>query len=97
MYFNVCTVFGLVKRHVASLHVMLDTCRRYQIALNLNKCIFCVSYGILLGHVVCKQGLIVDTAKIAVIINSEAPKNVKQLHATLGHTSYYRNFIKDYV
>ena len=39
----------------------------------------------------------VDPAKIAVIINLEPPSNVKQLCATLGHTRYYRKFIKAYV
>lgn len=67
---------------------MLDTCRKYQISLNLRKCIFCVPFGILLGHVVCKQGLMVDPAKIAVIVNLPAPKIVRQLCMTLGHTGY---------
>jgi len=38
----------------------------------------------------------VDLAKIAVIINLEPPKNVKQLRVTLHHTGYYRKFIKAY-
>ena len=38
----------------------------------------------------------VDPAKIVVILNLEAPRSVKQLCATLGHTSYYRKFIKSY-
>ena len=97
VYFDDWTVFGLVKRHVVSLRLMLNTCLKYQISLNLKKCIFCIPYGILLGHVICKQGLMVDPAKIAVIINLEPPKNVKQLHATLGHTGYYRKSIKAYV
>lgn len=46
------------------------------ISLNLNKCIFFVPYGILLGHFFCKKGLMVDPTKIEVIINLEAP-NVK--------------------
>jgi len=50
--FDDWTVFGLVKCHVESLHLMLDTCRRYQIALNLKKFLFCVPFGTLLGHVV---------------------------------------------
>eukprot|EP00253_Pinus_taeda_P019482 PITA_19482 len=51
---------------------------------------------ILLGHVVCKQGLMVDPAKIEFIINLEVPRSLKQLHATLGHTVYYGKFIKSY-
>lgn len=38
----------------------------------------------------------VDPMKIAVIINLEAPRSVKQLRATLEHTGYYRKFIKGY-
>jgi len=55
-----------------------------------------VPFGILLGHVVCKQGLMVDPTKIDVIVNLEAPRNVKQLRMTLGHTGHYRKFIKAY-
>jgi len=54
------------------------------------------SLGILLGHVVCKKGLMVDPEKIAVIVNLEAPRNVNKLRATLGHMGYYRKFIKAY-
>ena len=75
---------------------MLGTCQRYQITLNLKKCVFLVPFGNLLGHVVCKQGLMVDPAKIMVILNLEAPSRVKQRRTTLGHTGYYRKFIKSY-
>ena len=47
---------------------MLDTYRTHQIALNLKKCTFLVPYGNLLGHVVCRQVLMVDPVKIAVIL-----------------------------
>lgn len=60
VYFYDLTIFGLVKCHVASLRLILDTCRRYHITLNLKKCFFYVPFGILLGHVVCKKGLMVD-------------------------------------
>ena len=96
MCFDDWTVFGLVKCHVASLCLMFDTYQRYQIVLNLKKYIFCVSFGIFLGHVSCKQGLMVDLVKIAMIVNLEAPRNVRQLRVTLGHTGYYRKFMKAY-
>lgn len=60
VYFDNWTVFGLVKHRVEILRLMLDTCQRYQVALNLNKCLFCVPFEILLGHVVCRHGLMVD-------------------------------------
>lgn len=38
----------------------------------------------------------VDPTKIAIILNLEAPRSVKQLRATLGHMRYYSKFIKRY-
>ena len=38
----------------------------------------------------------VDPAQIDVILNLEAPRNVKQLCATLGHTWHYSKFINTY-
>ena len=89
-------VFWLLKKNVSNLHLMLDTCRNYQILLNLKKCILCVPFGILLGHIVCQQGLMVDPVKIAVIFNLEIPENVKKLRLILGHIGYYQKFIQGY-
>jgi len=75
---------------------MLDTFHRHQIALNLKKCTFLVAFGNLLGHVACRQGLIVDLEKIAIILGLQAPRNFKKLHTTLGHMGYYQKFIKGY-
>jgi hypothetical protein len=38
----------------------------------------------------------VDPAKIAIIVNLPPPVSVKQLRTTLGHTGYYKKFIKGY-
>ena len=50
----------------------------------------------LLGHIVCKKGLLVDSKKIALILSLPPPTNVKMLQATLGHIGYYSKFIKGY-
>ena len=76
---------------------MLAKCRKYHISLNLKKCVFCVPFGTLLGHIVCKKGLLVDPTKIAIIVNLPPSNSVKQLCTTLGHTRHYRKFIKGYV
>jgi uncharacterized membrane protein len=94
VYFDDWTVFGLMNKHVGALRLMLAKCREHQISLNLKKCIFCVPFGVLLGHVVCRQGLMVDPAKIVIIVNLPPPASVKQLCTTLGHIGYYRKFIK---
>jgi len=40
--------------------------------------------------------LLVDLAKIAVILELEPPKSVRKLRVMLGHTGYYRKVIKGY-
>jgi hypothetical protein len=96
VYLDDWTIFSLLKDHVEVLRLMLDKCRQCHISLNIKKCIFKTHFGILLGHVVCKQELLVDPAKIVVIVNLPPPKSVRQLRATLGHIGYYNNFIKGY-
>jgi hypothetical protein len=64
--------------------------------LNLKKCILFSPFGVLLGHIVCKQGFLVDPSKIFIIVDLPRPTSVKQLHTALGHTGYYKKFIKGY-
>ena len=96
VYFDDWIVFWLLKKHIELLRLMLAKCRQHQISLNLKKSIFCVPFGNLLGHIVCKQGLMVDPAKIAIIVNLQPPSSVKQLRTALGHIGYYIKFIKGY-
>jgi hypothetical protein len=70
-------MFSLLKYHVEVLMLMLDRCKHCQISLNIKKCIFNAPFQILLGNVVCKQGLLVDPAKIVVIVNLPPPKLVR--------------------
>jgi hypothetical protein len=49
------------------------------------------------GHIVFKQGILVYPTKVTVIVKLPPPKSVRQLRQTLGHTCYYRKFIKGYV
>jgi len=96
IYFYDWIVFGLMDKHVGALRLMLAKCREHHISMNLKKCIFCGPFGILLGHVVCRQGLMVDPTKIAIIVNLPPPTSVKQLRNMLKHTGYYRKFVKGY-
>jgi hypothetical protein len=90
-------LFSLLKDHIETMWLMLDRCRQYQISLNLKKCIFCAPFGILLGHVVCKQGFLVDLVKIVVIVNFPPPTSVRLLRTTLSYKGYYKKFIRGYV
>jgi hypothetical protein len=43
-----------------------------------------------------QQGLLVDPSKIAIIVDLPPTTSIKQLRIALGHTRYYRKFIKGY-
>jgi hypothetical protein len=75
---------------------MLDKCKQCQIALNLKKYIFFSPFGVLLCHIICKPRLLVDPYKVAIIVDFPPPTSVKELHTTLGHTGYYKKFIRGY-
>ena len=47
-----------------------------------------------MGHIVCKHGLLVDPVKIVLILSFQPLINVDMLRETLGHTEYYRKFIR---
>jgi len=87
----------MLKEHIEVLPLMPNRCQQLHISLNLKKCIYCSTFGILLGHVVSKQGLLVDPIKIIVIIYLSPATSVHWLHVTLGHTCYDRKFIQGYL
>jgi hypothetical protein len=55
-----------------------------------------VREGIVLGHLVSERGIEVDKAKIEVIEQLPPPVNVKGIRSFLGHTGFYRRFIKKF-
>ena len=86
VYFDDWTMFHLVRDHIESLCMMLECCRQYQIALNSKKYIFCAPFGVLLGHVVCHDEILVDLMKVVIILDLPPPTSVTQLRSMLGHT-----------
>jgi len=55
-----------------------------------------VPCGNLLGHIVCREGVLVDPYKVVEIVHMTPPMSIKQLRSTLGHTGYYLRFIQRY-
>lgn len=55
-----------------------------------------VTDGIVLGHKITAKGIEVDKTKIDLIAGLPPPTNVKGIRSFLGHTGFYRRFIKDF-
>ena len=60
-----------------SLRLIFEQCRQYGVSLNLDKCIFYVPSGVILGYIVCQAGKFPDPKKIEALVNMPPPKNVK--------------------
>ncbi|KAL6315047.1 hypothetical protein AAG906_030893 [Vitis piasezkii] len=55
-----------------------------------------VPQGIVLGHIISKQGIEVDKAKVELIVKLSSPTIVKGVRQFLGHAGFYRRFTKDF-
>ena len=56
-----------------------------------------VTQGIVLGHIVSREGIEVDKAKVELISNLPTPKCLKDIQSFLGNAGFYRIFIRDLV
>ena len=70
--------------HLQYLRLCLAKCRVYSLSLNPEKCVFEVSCGALLGHVVSNDGIAVDPHKVKAILEAPAPTTAKALSWFLG-------------
>jgi hypothetical protein len=48
-----------------------------------------VNLKVILGHIVCEDGLLVDLRKINIIIELPTPTNVKKLKRFIGVAGFY--------
>ena len=60
------------------------------------KCNFAVPEVMYLGHILSKNGVSVDKAKIDVVRSYPTPKFVKEVRAFIGYCSFYRRFVLNF-
>ena len=71
VYFDDWMIYSMPKY----LRIMLERCQQIQLSLNINKFILLTPIGMLLGHIVCKEGIKVEFTKIKIILDLKPPVN----------------------
>src|SRR3954468_18675211 len=82
--------------YLTNLSRVLVRCKEKNLLLNWEKCHFMVQQGIVLGHIISKNGIEVDKAKVDLISKLPSLRNVKGIRSFLGHAGFYRRFIKNF-
>jgi hypothetical protein len=84
------------QKHMVDLNTVFGRLQTAGLQVNLAKCQFARTEVPFLGHMVSREGIKMDTKKVAAIDSMPLPEDLTQLRSFLGATSHYRKFIKDY-
>ena len=79
--------------HLTSVFARLTEAR---LKLKAKKCVFFQHETAFLGHIISKEGVKPDPAKIQAVSKIQRPSSVVELRSFLGLTSYYSKLVKDY-
>ena len=84
------------EEHEEHLRIVLRTLKEQKLYAKFKKCEFWLEQISFLGHVVSKEGILVDPEKIKSIIMWTPPKNVIEVRSFLGLAGYYRRFVEGF-
>ncbi|XP_035836191.1 uncharacterized protein LOC110886480 [Helianthus annuus] len=82
--------------HANHLREVLEILRKEKLYAKFSKCAFWLREVQFLGHVINKDGVLVDPTKVEVVVNWVPPKNPSEVRSFLGLAGYYRRFIQDF-
>ncbi|MCO5555393.1 hypothetical protein L7F22_008939 [Adiantum nelumboides] len=78
------TVYSSMAKHLECLGFMFQKCRDKRVCLNPYKCLFGAFKGVLLSHVVSRDGIEMKQDKIKAIQEAVAPTNTGKISSFLG-------------
>jgi hypothetical protein len=82
--------------HEKHLRLIMEKLREHKLYAKFSNCEIWLSEVAFLGHIVSKEGIVVDPSKVTAVIEWEPPKNVGETRSFLGMARYYRRFIENF-
>lgn len=76
---------------------MLQCLRENQLNANFSKCEFFKIEVKYLGHIISREGIVVDPSKIQAIIDWPTPTNVVEVHSFMRLAGYYHQFVQGFL
>ncbi|XP_017981002.1 PREDICTED: uncharacterized mitochondrial protein AtMg00860 [Theobroma cacao] len=82
--------------HEQHLKIVLQMLREHQLYAKFSKCEFWLDSVSFLGHIVSKNGMMVDPKKIEVVKKWPRPISMIEIHSFLELIGYYKRFVNDF-
>lgn len=98
IYLDDVTIFSSSDdEHLQHLQKAFLKCKKYGLSLNPKKSLFSLEEGKLLGHIISKQGVKIDPARVEAIQTIPLPRSKKYIQRFLGKINFLRTFVTNYV
>ena len=85
-----------VESHLSHLRTVFEKLREFKFQAKLSKCKFLQQQIKYLGHIISKDGIQADPAKVKTLVDWEPPKNATGMLQFLGLANYFRKFIPNF-
>ena len=83
-------------KHVTHVRQILAVLRKHKLYAKIQKCEFNKPSMTFVGYMVSAEGIGMDPAKVAAILEWPQPRSVKEVQSFLGFANFYRKFIATY-
>lgn len=82
--------------HLRNLTKVFETCKKYNLKLNPEKCQFFRAEVTYLGHRCTNQGVLPDSKKLSAVANYPVPHDKDSTRRFVAFANYYRKFIQNF-